>query len=102
MQPLVKDDAGVIRFAANPFVRHLLDKGGLTMNDLAAIAYPDEAFAHFAQLIGYSLSGYHELNYVSDTAALAASEEARKQWPDAKGCRDDGCPLHCGVVYDTE
>jgi hypothetical protein len=53
--------------------------------------------AHEFLLIGYSITGYHELSYVSDASAKAASEAARKINPEAGGCRDGGCGIHCGV-----
>lgn len=95
MQPLIKDQQGVVRFQKNAVVEYLLDHGGIDLNRLALERLPDAARAHFAQLIGYSLCGYHELPYVTDEQALAASAAARQQWPDAGGCRDgEGCTIH--------
>lgn len=80
MQPLVRDADGVIRFQQNAIVRFLLDWAspkGMSLNDLALIPFSEDDRAQFAQLIGYSLSGYGELSYVSDeswTAAEAASK----------------------------
>lgn len=76
MQPLIRDEQGVIRFQQNPIVRFLLDAGPFDMNQLAAMPFADEDRAHFAQLIGYSVSGYGELSYVSDAAYEAAAEGA--------------------------
>jgi hypothetical protein len=66
MQPLLLDQHGRVRFRENTLVRHLLDKGGLTMNDLAVVECPVEEREQFAQLIGYSLDGFGELSYVTD------------------------------------
>lgn len=69
MQPLVKDDHGVARFKANKIVNHLLDyasERGCGMTELAKLQFPDEDYMQFAQLIGYSVSGYSDLSYVSD------------------------------------
>jgi hypothetical protein len=93
MQPLAKDDDGVVRFRPNVIVRHLLDHGGLDLNKLSVIDFPQEDREQFAQLIGYSLAGYHELSYVSDESALAASKASGGY----KGCRDKGCEWHAGV-----
>lgn len=56
----------VLRFKANPLVRHLLDNGGITMNDLAFVECTDSERSHFAQLIGYSVAGWGTLSYVTD------------------------------------
>jgi len=66
MQPLYADEHGTTRFKANSIVRHLLDHGGIDMNDLAMLDFPVEDREQFAQLIGYSLSGFGELGYVRD------------------------------------
>lgn len=80
MQPVERDEQGVVRFRANPIVRYLLDQGGrfgLDMNHLAIIpGFTAEDRMHFAQLIGYSVSGFSELRYVDDETykeAVAAS-----------------------------
>lgn len=101
MQPFIVDANGVVRFKENAIVRWLLDRASAGLKtDLNAIAmqgFSENDQAQFAQLIGYSLSGYHELSYVSGEAALAASHAAREQLgrPDIGGCRDQGCEIHC-------
>lgn len=72
IQPLALSDGGVLRFRGNAIVRHLLDNGGIDMNDLAVIYFPQEDREQFAQLIGYSLSGFGELSYVSNKTYEAA------------------------------
>lgn len=73
IQPLIKDDLGTTRFQKNAIVAFLLDHGGHDMNDLAMREFPQEDREQFAQLIGYSLSGFAELSYVrNDTYATAA------------------------------
>lgn len=74
IQPLGKDDAGIVRFKANAVVQYLLDNGGIDMNKLAALSFPREDREQFAQLIGYSFSGAHDLGYVS-SETLAAAEK---------------------------
>ena len=76
IQPLENDDHGVLRFKANAIVRHLLDHGGIDMNALACMDFSVEDREQFAQLIGYSLSGYSELGYVSDETFAAAQKVA--------------------------
>ena len=99
MQPVIKDDRGVLRFRENAIVRHLLDHGGIDLNKLALLKFSQADREQFAQLIGYSVSGYHELSYVSDYSATMASELASEVVPDAGGCRDEGCPIHGGPLF---
>ncbi|MBB5462920.1 hypothetical protein HDG33_006594 [Paraburkholderia sp. Cpub6] len=85
MQPLIVDGHGAVRFKQNDIVRHLLDNGGIDLNTIAALDFTDVDRQQFAQLIGYSVSGYGELSFVSDAsydraaagvdAAIAASTE---------------------------
>ena len=72
IQPLEKDSHGVLRFKENKIVRYLLDNGGITLNDLATMDFSQDDSEQFAQLIGYSLSGFGELSYVSDETYWAA------------------------------
>jgi len=72
IQPLDKDDSGVIRFRENAIVRFLLDAGPFDLNQLAAMEFSAGDREQFAQLIGYSLSGFGELSYVTDETYNAA------------------------------
>ena len=74
IQPLALDEHGVLRFKGNALVRYILDNGGIDMNDLAVIDFPQEDQEQFAQLIGYSLCGFGELSYVSDETYYAAEK----------------------------
>ena len=77
IQPLGADDQGVIRFKANAIVRHLLDHGDIDLNKLATLGFSAEDWEQFAQLIGYSLSGFGDLSYVRpETFAVAAKMAA--------------------------
>jgi hypothetical protein len=77
IQPLVNDN-GIVRFRANSIVAFLLDAGPFDMNQLARMHFTPEDREQFAQLIGYSLSGFAELDYVSDeTLKRAQKREAR-------------------------
>lgn len=66
IQPLVKDENGKVRFKANKIVQFLLDNGGFDMNVLAMMDFTDNDREQFAQLIGYSVSGFGSLSYVGD------------------------------------
>jgi hypothetical protein len=76
IQPIYKDPQGVLRFKDNAIVKHLMDHGGFDMNILAAQPFSNEDRVQFAQLIGYSLSGFGELSYVSDIDYAAAQAMA--------------------------
>lgn len=81
MQPLHIDEFGTIRFKANAIVQHLLDVAkhvGVNMNTIAMEGFKPEDEMQFAQLIGYSLSGYGDLSYVTDESYEHASAAAPK------------------------
>lgn len=73
IQPTYTDTHGTIRFRENHIVRYLLDHGGLDLHALA-LALPNEQadWEQFAQLIGYSLSGFGDLSYVRDETYAVA------------------------------
>jgi hypothetical protein len=99
MQPIEVLE-GCVCFKPNAIVQLLLDessKRGFSLNDLSLREFTQVDWEQFYQLIGYAVNGYHELSNVSDESALAASKAARKVSPNAGGCRDGGCPIHCGV-----
>jgi hypothetical protein len=75
IQPLYLTDVGTIRFKGNKLVQYLLDHGNIDLNDLAVVDFPQEDRIQFAQLIGYSLSGFGELSYVTDDAYEAANNK---------------------------
>jgi len=105
MQPIVKDEEGALRFVENRIVRVLLDesrKRGFGLNELAVRDFSQADWEQFYQLIGYSLSGYHELSNVSDESAREATEAARKLSPAVEFCRDARCPIHCGVTKEAK
>lgn len=82
IQPLEKDKSGVLRFKENAIVRHLLDNGGIDLNKIAVMDFTADDRQQFAQLIGYSLSGYSELSYVDDDAYGTAVEMTRTKSAD--------------------
>ncbi len=66
IQPIVRDPAGVVRFRENRIVRDLLEEAPYDLNEIAVRQYSPEDRMQFAQLIGYSISGYADLQFVSD------------------------------------
>ena len=67
LQPII---AG--RFVENRIVRDLLDNGPFDMNSIATGSYTDQEQVQFAQLIGYSVSGFGSLSYVDNETYEAA------------------------------
>jgi hypothetical protein len=77
VQPLITDEHGVLRFKQNAIVRFLLDNGPYDLNTLLGqMDFNEEDWQQFAQLIGYSLSGYGDLSYVTDEAYERAEKQA--------------------------
>ena len=72
-QPLVTDAHGVQRFKENKIVSFLAEG---RLNELCAMDFSDEDREQLAQLIGYSLSGFGELSYVSDETFRRAQEQS--------------------------
>ena len=78
MQPVETDSNGIIRFKSNEIVRFLLDDGPFDMNQLALMTFSNEDRMQFAQLIGYSVCGFGDLDYVSSEVCSAADDAADK------------------------
>lgn len=79
MQPIIRDSDGVLRFKENSLVRYLLDwatQRGCGLNELAIVPASQEDREQLMQLIGYSLSGYGELSFVSDESYERADKAA--------------------------
>lgn len=78
MQRVYLDNEGVIRFVHNQIVQFLLDEGPFDMNHLAVQKFSEEDRVQFAQLVGYSVSGFGGLDYVSRKALRKADRRAEK------------------------
>lgn len=85
MQPITFDPAGVLRFEENPIVSYLAREVS-DLNHLAIWCATNKVDAkhqeQLAQLIGYSLSGYGTLSYVTDESyerAERLADELRRQ-----------------------
>ena len=59
------DEHGTERFSMNAIVRFLLEAGKFDLNELSLMPFSDEDRRQFAQLIGYSVGGFHELPYAT-------------------------------------
>lgn len=67
IQPVAKDKSGVIRFKPNKIVQFLLDAGPFDIHQLACMEFTKDDREQFAQLIGYSVSGFGDLSYVRNS-----------------------------------
>lgn len=84
MQPLVWGQ-DTIRFKGNFIVRYLLDHGGFDLNFIAMQDFSREDNEQFAQLIGYSVSGFSELSYASDEMVEKADTQVEQMIEDRDG-----------------
>lgn len=79
IQPVETDAHGTLRFKGNAIVRHLLDfasSRGCSLNEIAAMDFTRDDHVQFAQLIGYSVSGFGDLSYVDNETYDAAERMA--------------------------
>ena len=61
LQPIIDG-----RFVPNRIVELLLETSTLNLNNIAFMDFTNQERMQLAQLIGYSLSGFGDLNYVDD------------------------------------
>lgn len=82
MQPIVLDEHGTARFQQNAIVRYLIDLttnlGVCDMNTLGMKQYSSEDRAQFAQLIGYSVSGFGDMSYAPKKIVKKADRKVKK------------------------
>lgn len=76
LQPMSLDEHGVMRFEANAIVEFLLDRSSYDMNSLTVQGFSEKDWEQFAALIGYSVSGWGGLSYVSTAQCNKADELA--------------------------
>lgn len=82
MQKIVMTESGVIRFTENKIVSHLLDAYPGGLNALVAKFRNDESVDDYEQLmmlIGYSVSGFGDLDLNRRTIATA-DQMAQRLW----------------------
>jgi len=60
------------RFIPNKIVMMLLDRAPVDLNGIACMDFTQGEREQFAQLIGYSISGFGELSYVSEETYTTA------------------------------
>lgn len=79
LQPVANDGNGVWRFKSNKIIEYLFDSGKLDLNEIARMRFTAEDKMQLAQLLGYSLSGYGDLSYVTDESYDAAHASLREE-----------------------
>jgi hypothetical protein len=72
IQPVGLDEHWVARFKENAIVCYLLYNGGIDMNKISTLGFSKDDRAHFAKLIGYSVSGAGDLGYFDPITIQAA------------------------------
>lgn len=79
MQPIIKDEDGTVRFKANPIVNFIFRAGPFSMDQIIELpGITREDMEQFAQLIGYSVSGFGELSYVNPESVKYADAVAEE------------------------
>lgn len=78
MQEIVRDANGTARFKVNEIVRYLLRNGPNNLEKLVSIEFSQEDWEQFAQLIGYSVSGFGDLSYASESVVSRADKIAAR------------------------
>jgi len=78
LQLIVRADDGTVRFQGNALVQHLVDSypGGAEALRCACPAADNGDWEQLEQLLGYSVSGFGDLPYVSREAVQAADAVA--------------------------
>ncbi|WP_294966909.1 hypothetical protein [Sulfurimonas sp.] len=66
MQPIEDNGQKLARFKSNSIVKHLIENSSINLNNLDMSEFEQKDQEQFAQLIGYSLRAYGELEYVSN------------------------------------
>lgn len=78
MQPIIRAHDGVIRFQENAIINFLFKIGSIDLNMIARITdFTDDDRMQLAMLLGYSVSGFGDLNYASESVIEQADAVAQ-------------------------
>jgi hypothetical protein len=78
MQPIVIDSKNVVRFKQNEIVRAAYEVSkahAFGLNEVAMRNFTQDDQKQFAQLLGYSVSGYGDLPYVDKVSVECADQQ---------------------------
>jgi hypothetical protein len=78
MQPIVIDSKNVVRFKGNEIVRAVYEISkvhGFGLHEIAMRNFTKDDRKQFAQLLGYSVSGYGDLPYVDKVSVECADQQ---------------------------
>lgn len=90
-QDVYKDEEGIARFVPNRLVCYLLNKGGIDLNHLAEhVRVSDGEWEQFAQLIGYSISGFGDLSYATTDRWVNAYNDFQRNHSNKPGRKIEG------------
>lgn len=81
MQAIVLDKHGTARFQQNEIVAHLVRTGAVDLNKIAASGFSAEDQMQFAQLMGYSVSGFGDLPYADPLVVRVADQMVETLFP---------------------
>lgn len=76
MQPIILASDGVVRFTQNRIVSRLPYDMNQIVRDYCEGKYTQAEMMQFAQLIGYSISGFGDLNYADKDVVRRADRKA--------------------------
>jgi hypothetical protein len=77
MQPIVFINS-VARFQANEIIQWLFNNGKINLNDIALMNFSNEDRMQLDQLLGYSVSGFGDLEYADDEVVRLADAEVER------------------------
>lgn len=77
MQPIVFINS-VARFQANEIIQWLFNNGKINLNGIALMNFSNEDRMQLDQLLGYSVSGFGDLEYADDEVVRLADAEVER------------------------
>ena len=85
MQPIYLAKDGCYRFKPNKVIQYLFERGHLDLNLLAFMQFNAEDRTQIAQLLGYSVSGIGDLDYVDRGFVEKADQEVERLIKEGRG-----------------
>jgi hypothetical protein len=76
LREVYTDTKGVVRFRGNAVVEWLFKNGRIDLNTIPCHSLPSKDVAEFWQMLGYSVSGYGDLDFIDRMTVEQADKEA--------------------------